>query len=639
MNRLRDFLRRRADAVIGLLLFVVTCASLLAVEGRQGISRDEAQYFRAAERYWGWFEALGQNLSAGRPGDSFSRAQIRAYWTDNHEHPVVMKTLYGLSWRLFHRCECVKERAWHVVPVIGKHVTIPVFARESTAFRFPAILMAGLGVVLVFLFARQFLARVPATVAAVLSIAQPHYFFHAQVAAFDAPITVMAVAVGYCYWRSLRPPPTPRGRWSPRWAIAAGVVFGIALGVKHNAWLMPIFLTGHYVWMRRRDLVSRQHRRFPPLPGALLAMAVIGPLVFLMHWPLLWVGPISHTRWYVQRHLQHEHYNFEYLGLNWNNPPKEWDRRLLRATFPFVSAGLTVPVTTLALAGIGALVLLRRTRLRRGRDEGGGQDSGDLLGDDIAPAERGAAAPAVRATWLAPAADVDRAPGAFFFVQILGPIAVIAVPDTPIFGGVKHFMPAMPYLAIVAGIGLAWVLRTLVSVAQTSLAQTRPALLRALPAAVATVVALPALLETRRSHPDGLSHYNLLAGGFAGGASLGMNRQFWGYSVLPMLDWFARHVPPSRATYWHDVFPEAVLYYVRDGRIPPGLGDVGVGEDRVRLSDIGLLIYERHFAVYEGLLWEAYGTTRPVHVRTREGVPLVSVYLRPESSRGNPPPP
>jgi hypothetical protein len=630
MTPVLEFLRRRGDALIGLALFVVTCGSLLAVEGRQGIARDEAQYFRAAERYWGWFEALGTNLRAGRLGDSFSRAGIEAYWKDNPEHPVVMKTLYALSWRLFHRCECVKERAWHSVPVAGRHLTIPLFARESTAFRFPAFLFASLGVVLVWLFARQFVARVPAVVAAILSVAQPHYFFHAQVAAFDAPITVMAVAVGYCYWRALRPgqrTSTP-GRWSPRWAIAAGVVFGIALGVKHNAWLMPIFLAGHYAWMRRRDLFG-SHRRLPPLPGALLAMAVIGPLVFLMHWPLLWVAPISHTRWYVNRHLQHEHYNFEYLGRNWNNPPKEWDRRLLRMTFPFVSAGFTVPVTTLALAGIGAVLLLRRRR-RGQTDDVVLPDADPVIADDAPVAALRADEPSPsRATWLAPAADVDRAPGAFFFVQILGPMAVIALPDTPIFGGVKHFMPAMPYLAMVAAIGFAWLLRSLASLALAP----RPA--RVLPVALAAVVCLPAVLETRRSHPDGLSHYNLLAGGFAGGASLGMNRQFWGYSVLPMLDWFARHVPPSHATYWHDVFPDAVQYYVRDGRIPPGLGDVGVGEDRVRLSDIGLLIHERHFAVYEGLLWEAYGTTSPVFVRTREGVPLVSVYLRPGLTTGN----
>ena len=51
-------------------LFVLTVGWLLSVEGRQGIGRDEAQYFRAAERYWGWFEELGRNL---RPGASVTR--------------------------------------------------------------------------------------------------------------------------------------------------------------------------------------------------------------------------------------------------------------------------------------------------------------------------------------------------------------------------------------------------------------------------------------------------------------------------------------------------------------------------------------------------------------------------------------
>jgi hypothetical protein len=142
------------------------------------------------------------------------------------------------------------------------------------------------------------------------------------------------------------------------------------------------------------------------------------------------------------------------------------------------------------------------------------------------------------------------------------------------------------------------------------------------------LVCLPAVVETRRSHPDGLAHYNLIAGGFAGGASIGMNRQFWGYSVLPMLDWFAKHVPPSRATYWHDVFPDALNFYVRDGRLPPGLGNLGIGEDVVARSDIGLVVHERHFLLYEGLFWEAYGSTKTAYVRTREGVPIVTAYRR-----------
>jgi hypothetical protein len=590
--------------IIAVGLFVLSVGWLLSVEGRQGIGRDEAQYFRAAERYWGWFEQLGRNLAAGRVGDSLSRAGIERHWGDNPEHPVVMKTLSAISWRLFHRCECVKEAAWHFTPVT-RHTTLPLFPRETTAFRFPAILFAGLGVVLLFLLARRWVGQGPAAVAGVLALAQPHYFFHAQIAAFDAPITVMAVAVGYCYWKSLR---------SPRWAIAGGVVFGIALGVKHNAWLMPIFLAGHYLWMRRRDLLGPQ-RRLPPVPAIFVAMAVLGPLVFFLHWPKLWADPLGHGRWYVRRHLQHEHYNFEYLGRNWNNPPTEVGRQLLRTTFPFVSTAFTVPVTTLALAALGGALLIRRARRLRKRET-----------DDVLMPEPQAPPGAPRARWTRPGDDVDLAPGAFLLVQVLGPMAVIALPITPIFGGVKHFMPAMPFLAVAAAVGL----RRLQALAAELLEDRarRPWLRQAAPVALAAVVCLPALVETRRSHPDGLSHYNLLAGGFAGGASLGMNRHFWGYAVLPILDPFARLVPPSRATYWHDVLPDALNYYVRDGRLPPGMGNVGTEPGDIARSDIGLLFPERHFALFEALYWESYGSTRTELVRTREGVPMVIVYRR-----------
>ncbi len=44
---------RRADWLVTALLALGTVIWLLAVEGRQGIGRDEAQYMRAGERYWG----------------------------------------------------------------------------------------------------------------------------------------------------------------------------------------------------------------------------------------------------------------------------------------------------------------------------------------------------------------------------------------------------------------------------------------------------------------------------------------------------------------------------------------------------------------------------------------------------------
>jgi hypothetical protein len=107
-----------------------------------------------------------------------------------------------------------------------------------------------------------------------------------------------------------------------------------------------------------------------------------------------------------------------------------------------------------------------------------------------------------------------------------------------------------------------------------------------------------------------------------------MNRQFWGYSVMPLLPWVVANAPASNAIYWHDVFPDALNYYVRDGRLPPGLGNVGSNPDDVVRSDLGLVIHERHFLLFEGLFWEAYRSPATAQVRTREGVPLVTAYRR-----------
>lgn len=601
--------KRRVPAwAVALFLGLGTFVWMLAVEGRQGIGRDEAQYMRAGERYWGWFSELSDNVKAGRLSQSFTASGIDRYWGDNApDHPVVMKILFGVSWRLFHAAEDPDGAHLHPVPPAQPHGAIPLFSRPSTAFRLPAFLFAALLAVLTFYFALQFVGLWPSAGAAVLAVAQPHYFFHAQIACFDAPITTMAVAVGFAYWKSLR---------SPRWGVLAGVLFGIALGVKHNAWLMPFFLVAHYLWMRRRDLLRL---RLPPIPLAFVAMLLLGPPIFFAHWPWLWPSPAQRARTYVLRHVQHEHYNFEYLGRNWNNPPTDTDLKLIRATFPFVSTALTLPVTTMALAGLGAAVFFRR---RRRDTEGISSADAEVQPATLAREEVGEGP----SSWLRPGRDVDRAPGAFFLFQIFGPMLVLAVPASPIFGGVKHFMPAYPFVAALAGVGLAWLGARMALIARANRLRRAAALA---PAAVVIIGCLPALAETQRSHPDGLSHYNLLAGGFAGGASLGMNRQFWGYSVLPMLDVLAAHAPAHRNTYWHDVLGDSLNMYIRDGRLPPIMGNTGVGEDAIRRSDLGVLVHERHMTLYEAVFWESYGTVKPIHVRTREGVPLVTTYRRP----------
>src|SRR5678810_608682 len=103
-----------------------------------------------------------------------------------------------------------------------------------------------------------------------------------------------------------------------------------------------------------------------------------------------------------------------------------------------------------------------------------------------------------------------------------------------------------------------------------------------------------------------------------------MNRQFWGYAVLPMLDVINHDEPANRAMYWHDVIHDAVNMYKRDGRLALDVGNTGFGEEALRRSQLGILFYEKHWAIYEGWFWDSYGTTRPfmavsyTHLRAHE---------------------
>ena len=80
--------------------------------------------------------------------------------------------------------------------------------------------------------------------------------------------------------------------------------------------------------------------------------------------------------------------------------------------------------------------------------------------------------------------------------------------------------------------------------------------------------------------------------------------------------------------YWHDVLGDALSMYKREGRLSLDVGDTGFGEPGVERSAMGLIVHEKHWALYEKYIWDHYGTLRPLWVRTREGVPRVDLYER-----------
>jgi 4-amino-4-deoxy-L-arabinose transferase-like glycosyltransferase len=544
------------DQVVGAALACIYVAWLLSTVRELGFPRDEGFYFRAAEGYARWFKLLWEDH-----GEAMKRGVVDASWSYNHEHPSLMKSLFGISWALFHE-------KWHV------------FKDASTAFRLPAMAMAGMAVWVTYIFGAQAYSRRAGLVAAASLALMPRVFFHAHLACFDVPITAMWTLCIYVYWRA-------QVRGGFLWPILCGIVYGLTLDTKHNAWFLPGVFVGHFVVTTVSRLVFGGSAGKIRLPAALLAMATLGPLVLIGSWPWLWHDTGPRLEEWKNFHLHHEYYNIEFLGRNYFNAPSP------RSYMPLMIVA-TVPAITILLAMVGSFERLdyhaRRILALFRKETPEGEE------------------------WPRYGADVLFA-GAF-----CAAVAPWVLSSTPIFGGTKHWMPAYPFLALFAGRGV----DVVAGLMGRALAGVNARLqLAAQAGLVAAALAAP-LAITAHSHPYGLATYVPLVGGTPGGADLGLNRQFWGYTTENAEPWFEANAPRGAAVFIHDTAWDSWARMQDEKRVRPDLRAVGSPGE----SQIALIQHELHMNEVEYQVWVAFGTDAPAYVVTHDGVPIVSIYAR-----------
>lgn len=542
------------DHLIGLALCTSYVALLLVSSSAVGMSRDEGFYVDAARHYGAWFTALAEDPSAAT-----EQAVVDRHWTHNHEHPSLVKSMFAF----FHLAQ--EDHA--------------LFEQPSMAFRFTGMLCGGLLLWLIYIFGARSFGRQVGVFAAVAFALLPRVFYHSQLDAFDVPIVLMMTLVTYCYWRSLT---------DPRWAIWTGLAYGLALETKHNAWTLPAIFLIHWIFVvltERRARRAGEGAATSYVPWWLLGMVLLGPPIFVALWPWMWFDTLARFNEYAAFHLNHEHYNMAYFGVNYFRPP-------LPMGYPWVMVAFTVPAATLALAltGLG-------TRLRALLPPG--------LMERLWP--DGRAVP-----------DVSRTDVLFFGVMI-APLVVISMPWTPIFGGTKHWFSGYPFLAIFAGVAFVRVAR--------EVRRRWPGRGARLGARVLAFVVLlsPAVVETGHSHPFGLSHYTALAGGVPGAADHGMNRQFWGFTTGSLVDWFNDRMPDGGRVWICDTTWTAWRMLQEDGRLHE---DIRASGDMIS-ADYAIVHHEHHFVEVDYQIWAAWGSVAPVHVLTYDGVPIISVYENP----------
>lgn len=580
------------------LLFTGGFLTLFFTERPAGFVRDESVYFAAAESHARWFKLL---LSA--PSQAFSDQAIVQAFDFNHEHPALMKNLFGLSYLVLHE---------------GLGVL-----RPAAALRLPAFALAALILPLVYLMVRPLAGRVAAAFAAVSFLLVPRQFFEAHLACFDVPVTAMWLLVVFCFVRALE---------KPRWWIWTGLAFGAALATKHNAFFIPVVLIPFSLWRGWRESKASEQARalllqingvyiagvvafavlvlalgqqrflagFIPLSphvvifvGAsaaagvllrrlyavhvptfravapLVAMAVAGPLIFWLHWPYLWHHPVDRAAWYFAFHATHNHYTWYYLGELLREPPFPLDY-VVMVTALTVPTAFFVPMV-LGLGGVGWRTWKREATLLEG----------------------------------------------LIVANAVASIAIISQPDVPHFGGVKHWFPSMPFLAMLAGLAL--------ERAAASLHAWRRVLAReATVAVVAGLCCVSGLIATWRVYPYGTSFYSELAGGLPGGASLGMQRQFWANNVTGVLPWINENAKAGERVYLHECHGGQIHDYQKNGMLRTDLQFVGDPFS----ADLVAYQYHQEFREHEFNTWQALGTTKPVTGLYVDETPQVIVYRR-----------
>lgn len=597
-----EALEARMDRRIGWALFGLAFVALLLTEQPVGFVRDESVYFHAAESHARWFQLL-----VSSPSQAFTDQAIVRSFDFNHEHPALMKNLFGLSYVLFHE-------------KLG-------LLRPAAAFRLPAFAFAAALLPLIYALARRLFGRPAALFAALTFYLVPRHFFHAHLSCFDMPIATMWTLVVYAYFRAQE---------APRWWLYTGLAFGLALATKHNGFFLPVVLIPFSLvlgWRaskadaKARELflwvngvfvfaavlygvmvaalgpqrlqagfevlspqlgvfvaavvagavltwhLARAHEATFRAVAPLVAMAALGPLLFYAHWPYLWHHPVDRTAWYLAFHLTHNHYAWFYLGELLRGPP-------FPLSYVLVKTALTVPTSLFVpmVLGFGWL------GVRAWRKE-------------ITFLELLVAANAVAS------------------------IALISQPQVPHFGGVKHWFPSMPFLAVLAGGAL---VRGAKGLSEPLGRRWKAATERRVFVALAVACALPALIATKELYAFGTSAYSELAGGVPGAASLGMQRQFWANNLTGVLPWINANARPGEGVYLHENHGGQVRDYQRNGMLRTDLVIVGSPQE----ADLVAYQYHQEFREFEFMTWNAFGTTRPVTGLYLDETPQVVIYRR-----------
>lgn len=408
-----------------------------------GLTWDEAIYCGRAAHYLNWF----QDLSAA----SFGPEAVAWTWSA-HDHPPL-----GCLW------------------IAGAFVLFGPFCDMLTAARLGAAVLFGLTLAVIFLWAAARRGDRAGLLASALFLLMPRVFAHAHFANLEMLTLLLWLLTVAAFERGIE---------NRVWSVLCGIFFGLALLAKVNGVFLPLVLVPWGLLFHGRRALRN-----------IGCMALLGPALFFLGWPVLWHFPVTGLEAYLLDKTRRMVIPVQYLGRLYRDRFAPWH-------YPCVMLLATTPLPILVGAAAGTAAAVRRLCAR----------------------------------WRAAAGDaLLLGAGAF-------PLLLLAQPGVPKYDGIRLLLPALPFLAMFAADGLldTW------DRCRAAAGPGQPP--RRWPAAAAALLGLWLLLPVCLFHPHQMAYYGELTGGPAGARRLGLETTYWGDTLdRRALAFLNQHVPADGA--------------------------------------------------------------------------------------------
>ena len=273
-----------------------------------------------------------------------------------------------------------------------------------------------------------------------------------------------------------------RGLKNPWWSVVTGIVFGLALNTRITCYFLPLILLPWAHIFHRRKYINN-----------FFAMVFLSPIVLVITWPWLWHDPARKILEYLYFFVSHQYTAVYYFGQKYN-----YGATLAPWHYPLVMTIFTLPPVVFLMSLPGTALALLRIR------------------KNPIP---------VLFLWGA--------------VVMLG---VASVPTSPKYDGIRLFIGAFPFIAMLAGAGFSMLLEIF-----PRRRNIRGAVYwrDVVAAAVILLLVITAGRSIIISHPYSLSYYNIFAGGIQGAYKKGMETTYWGEAVNQQVIETLNELPPN----------------------------------------------------------------------------------------------